>query len=168
MNIDELSTSATTTDRIEAATLRLKSIGAMLRQLGSTPWTGIDREMPEALAVIGSDLHPIVDLLNDVCPLVGKPEAGPIEGLHRDYQGRALLYDLTPETAPGDTEADRVAWLSEPADKAQMTCPETARDWAAKILLMTLDGSMLEREGHLQALVDDARATLGIRAGEAS
>ena len=27
---------------------------------------------------------------------------------------------------------------------------------------MTLDGSTLEREGHLQALVDDARATLGI------
>ena len=160
---------ASPSDQIDAAMLRLKCIIGTLRQLGGgTPWVSTDEHLQDALGVLGDDLKPIHDLLGDLYPLSTTPQAGPIERMHRDYQGRAALYDLVPSKAPGDTEADRVDWLSEPAERAQTAFPDTARDWAAKVLLMTLDGSTLEREGHLEALVDDARATLGIReTGEA-
>lgn len=173
MTIDDLSTSAKTSDRLEAATLRLKCIIGSLRQIGSgnNGWTGWDKYLPEALAVMGTDLQGIHDLCEEIIPASYPPKtkSGPIEDLHKDYQGRAALYDLVPSKALDDTDADRVEWLSEPADKAQTAFPETTRDWAAKVLLMTLDGSTLEREAHLQALVDDARATLETRtAGGAS
>ena len=168
VTIDELSSSMKTSDRLEAATLRLKCIIGSLRQIGGgcSDWTGFDNYLPDALAVMGTDLQVIHDLLDELIPECYPPtkKAGPLEALHSDYRGRAALYDLVPSKAPGDTEADRIEWLSEPAERAQTAFPETARDWAAKVLLMTLDGSTLEREGHLQALVDDARATLGIHA----
>lgn len=168
VRIDDLSTSASTSDRLEAATLRLKCIIGSLRQIGAgnNSWTGIDVYLPDALSIMGNDLQVIHDLVDEIIPTTypKKQEVGALEAMHRDYQGRARLYDTMPSAAPGDTEADRVDWLSAPADNAQTASPQTARDWAAKVLLMTLDGSTLERERHLQALIDDARATLGIAA----
>ena len=164
VQIDELSTSATTTDRIDAALLRLRSIGAILRQLGSTQWTGIDNELPNAIAVIGTDLCPVVDLLEDISPELGKAPDGPIEALHKEYTGRSAVFDLMP-----DHESEsRVEWLREPVESAVTTHPSSAREWAAKVMLMTLGGTTLETDAYLESLIADARATLGIRAGDAS
>ncbi|MEM9059035.1 MAG: hypothetical protein AAGD13_01110 [Pseudomonadota bacterium] len=152
-------------DEIDAATMRLKCIIGILRQLGggSHAWPGIDTYLPDAFSVMGSDLQVIHDLLGDLPQRPAFASDEPLQALYDDFLVRSATLEATPE----DARESLVDWFSEPCERARDICPTTARGWAAKILLMMAGGETLGPDGDLQALIDDARAVLGVDAEEA-
>ncbi|MEL7444675.1 MAG: hypothetical protein AAGK02_02545 [Pseudomonadota bacterium] len=157
-------------DRVDRASFRLKTIIGVLRQFGHSHWDMTDDYLADALGAFGEDLDEILSVLREAYDHVPeKKVAGPLERLLDTLQSRTRLTEAHADLAavlPSMKGKDPMEWLSEPTEDAKTVYPDSAREWAAKVLLMTVNGETLERESHLQALIDDARATLGIETEE--
>ncbi|MGD1926349.1 MAG: hypothetical protein ACFB03_19505 [Paracoccaceae bacterium] len=152
--------------RVDRASFRLKTIIAILRQFGHSHWDMTDDYLPDALGAFGEDLDEILSVLREAYDHVPEKNVpGSLEHLLDILQSRTRLTETNADLAavlPSMRGKDPIEWLSEPTEDAKQVAPDSAREWAAKVLLMTVNGETLERESHLQALIDDARETLGI------